>query len=342
VLSIVHVCRSAPPRRGGMEAAVGGLARAQLQRGHEVRIVSLHDPPHEGRAGGVEVVRLARAGPRRYPLAVGLAAATRGADVVHVHGIDGLLDQLAWSRRAPLGVSTHGGYFHTPRDRALKAAWLRTITRLSLSRADRVWFGSEQDRERFAPAQVRGRVVPFGIGDRPPVARDPEPGLLVALGRVDVHKGLDDLIDALPAGVRLEVVGPEHRPGLVAALRERARRVGARVDFVGEVDDDGWRAALSRADRVVLPSRYEGMGLAALEVLAAGVPLVCSDIPAFRPWREAAHLVSFRAPGAGEALLAPISPERVARGRALAAPYRWSERIVAWEAEYGALLAAAR
>lgn len=347
-LRITHVCRTAWPRLGGLEAAVGGLAQAQADRGHSVRIVSLRDPGREGRVDGVEVVRLPRIGPERYPAALGLAAAVRGADIVHVHAIDGLLDQLALRRpSAPVGVSTHGGYFHTARDRALKAVWLRTVTRASLSRVDRVWFGSDQDRERFAPAGVDGRVVSFGFTDRGRVERAPEPGLVVVLGRVDLHKGLDDLIDALPhaAGVRVEIVGPEDRPGLVARLvaRARDRGVSDRVAFCGPVDEDGWRAAAGRAERIALPSRYEGFGLTALEAMAAGVPLVLSDIPAYQAHRDHASVVSFRDPlAAAAALIAPIDHPRVERARAAVVAYAWPARAAAWEAEYAQLLAGRR
>lgn len=345
-MKIAHVCRSAWPRTGGMEAAVGGLAQGLAARGHVVRIVSLRDPGREAPIPNVEVVRLPRLGPKRYPTGWGLLAAVRDADVVHVHGVDGLLDQLTARRRAVpgrIGLSTHGGYFHTARDRLWKALWVRTVTRRSLRALDRVWYTSEADREVFAPAGVPGSVVPFGIVDRGAVDRAPEPGLAVVLGRVDVHKGIDDLIDALPhaPAVRVEVVGPEERPGLVAALRARAsaRGVSERVRFLGPVDDAGWRAAMGRAERLVLPSRYEGFGLAALEGMAAGVPVVLSDIPAFRVHAEHAPIVRFADPiAAAQALVAPIDPARVARARQVAETYRWPARLAAWEAEYARLV----
>jgi alpha-1,3-mannosyltransferase len=340
-LTIAQVCRTSWPRTGGLEVAVGGLARALVARGHRVRIVTLRDPDHPEPVEGLELVRLRRIGPRRYPTALGLADAVRGADLVHVHGLDGLLDALVLRRSAPIGVSTHGGYFHTPRHRRLKQLWLRTVTRWSLERADAVWFSSRADREVLAPAGVPGGVMEDGVDlERfARVVRRPEPGLVVVVGRVDVHKGLDDLVDALPhaPAVRVEVVGPEHRPGLVDALVRRARDRGVadRVTFLGERSPEELAEALGRAERVALPSRFEGFGIAAVEAMAARVPVVLADIPAFRAHAGAARIVSFRDPvAAAGALTEPVPADRVERAAARAAIYAWPARAAAWEAEY--------
>ncbi|MEQ1501837.1 MAG: glycosyltransferase family 4 protein [Myxococcota bacterium] len=355
-MTVVQVCRTWPPRIGGLEASVAGLARAMRDRGHAVRVVTLRDPPAEragtdGRTDGIEVVRLVRIGPRIYPYALGVVRACRGASLVHVHGIDGLLDQLVDGRAAvgaPIGVSTHGAYFHTPRLRAVKGLVLRTRTRWSLRRADRVWFTSDADRDTLAPAGVDGEVLPDGVDVArfAAVVRRPEPGRLLVVGRIDVHKGLDDLIDALaPAADRpwiLELVGPEHAPGTIAALttRARSRGIGDRVRFTGALDGAGLLAALGRADRVVLPSRYEGFGIAAIEAMAARVPVVLSDIPAFRVHRDAARIVDLRAPGAADAILAPIDPGVVERAAGVADRFGWPAVAARWEQVYAELIAA--
>lgn len=55
-----------------------------------------------------------------------------------------------------------------------------------------------------------------------------------------------------------------------------------RVRFVGEVDDSELRRLYRTATALVFPSLYEGFGLPALEALAAGCPVLASDIPALR------------------------------------------------------------
>jgi alpha-1,3-mannosyltransferase len=309
-----------------------------------VRIVTLRDDTERG-LPGVEIVRLPRIGPRRYPTAAGLVGAVRGSDVVHVHGLDGLLDTLVARRAAvgaPIGVSTHGGFFHTARHPISKALWLRTVTRWALRRADAVWFTSESDRAGLAPAGVDGPVLPDGVDVArfASVVRRPEPGLVVVPGRIDVHKGLDDLLAVLSRTdrpFRLEIVGREYAPGLVARLRAQAASagIGDRVRFRGELDDAALLDAFARAGRIVLPSRYEGFGIAAIEAMAARVPLVLSDIPAFRAHAGFARLVDLRAPDAD--VLGPLDPEMVERAAERVATFSWPARAEAWEAAYGAL-----
>lgn len=353
-LRITHVCRTFAPAIGGLEASVSGLAGALRDRGHHVRVVTLDplDPGDRGPPGlrGVEVVRLPRLGPRRYPTGLGLVGAVREGrpDLVHVHGVDGLLDQLLARQIAPIGLSTHGGYQHTDAWRLAKRVWLRTGTRLAFGRVDRVWFSSDADRDAHRPARpppdASVMVDGVDVARFARVVRAPEPGLVLVVGRVDVHKGLDDLIDALPHAphVRVDVVGPESAPGLVAALTERAVRAGVadRVRFVGPLSGDALLDALGRADRVALPSRFEGFGIAAVEAMAAGVPVVAADIPAFRAHDGSVRLVSFRDPvAAAQALVAPFDPARVAEAAVRARSYGWAARAEAWEAAYRAMLA---
>lgn len=102
---------------------------------------------------------------------------------------------------------------------------------------------------------------------------------LVAAGRLRKEKGIDLLLDALPAviqqfpKVRLTVLGegPEE-----AELREQAARLGIDryVDFVG-FQESPW-AYLGNADLFILPSRMEGMPNALLEALALGTSAVAS------------------------------------------------------------------
>jgi glycogen synthase len=103
----------------------------------------------------------------------------------------------------------------------------------------------------------------------------------VYFGRLEWEKGVHDLLAALPRlrrahpGTRLVVAG---RGVQAQALVEQARKLRVRrsVDFVGHLPDRSLVACLAAADAVVLPSRYEPFGIAALEAAAVGAPLVAS------------------------------------------------------------------
>jgi glycogen(starch) synthase len=105
--------------------------------------------------------------------------------------------------------------------------------------------------------------------------------LLLFFGRLEWEKGVQDLIAALPRirarhpGTRLVVAGKGRQEAELMATA-RKHRVRRAVDFVGHLTDRELRAALSAADAVVLPSRYEPFGIVALEAAAAGAPLVAS------------------------------------------------------------------
>jgi glycogen(starch) synthase len=106
--------------------------------------------------------------------------------------------------------------------------------------------------------------------------------LLLYFGRLEWEKGVQDLLAALPRlrrarpGTRLVVAGHGVQ---AAALVEQARKLRVRrsVDFVGHLPDRALVACLAAADAVVLPSRYEPFGIAALEAAAVGAPLVASS-----------------------------------------------------------------
>ena len=196
------------------------------------------------------------------------------------------------------------------------------------------------DVARFAtPAPGRAEQLRAGVGatDRP---------LLLAVGGIEPRKGSDTLVRALAAlagksGIRpvLAVVGghsfQDHR-----AYRERVladvTALGLRFDddvhLVGTVADADMPAWYAAADLLAFPSVKEGFGLAVLEAMSAGLPVVTSDLPVFRE-----YLVDGR-----DALLCPVGDvtalttalhkvlsddglaQRLRRnGRAIAARFSW-------------------
>lgn len=353
---VAQVCRVGAPHEGGMERVVAGLARALQVRGHQVEVFTLDEGPDgrplsEGRFEDVQYRRLGRRGPRRYPFARGLTRAVRGFDLVHVHGLDGLADTLVSARPAPVGISTHGGYFHTSRNRWIKEIALRTWTRRTLQRADAVWYTSEADRARLAAASVVGEVVANGVevGRYAGIERRPEPGRWLVFGRVDVHKGLADVLAVLArVDAHVDVVGPEAHPGLLDALRAEAHRLGVsdRVQFWGHQEDAGpW---IARAELALFPSRYEGFGVALVELMGAGLVPVVSPIPAFDAIvTPGIHgfLLDWSDPiGASRVLRRLRGADLTAAGSAAAERARdfgWERRVLAFERAYERVLSCA-
>src|SRR5207253_112178 len=101
------------------------------------------------------------------------------------------------------------------------------------------------------------------------------------VGRLERQKGFDTLLEALPRwpDCTLQIVGIGSER---AELESRARSLGlaARVEFLGFRDDVA--TLMTRADLYVQPSRWEGFGIAAVEAMASGLPVVCSDVAGLR------------------------------------------------------------
>jgi glycosyltransferase involved in cell wall biosynthesis len=104
--------------------------------------------------------------------------------------------------------------------------------------------------------------------------------VVLFLGRLHERKGLQFLIPAFAQAThdmpdaRLLVVGPD--AGMLEIAQALVAQIGiaARVTFTGMLTGDDQRAALATADLFALPAIGEGLSMAALEAMAAGLPLI--------------------------------------------------------------------
>jgi len=301
-VNVLHVVRQFTPSVGGIESAVMALCSRLQRRGHACEIVTLSrlwdDPrplPPRDVIEGLRVERIPFVGGRRFFLAPGVLKFAPRRTVIHIHAIDFFLDFLAamrWRHRVPFVVSTHGGYFHTEWAMAAKRVYFHTVTRLALAQAARVICDSAQDDRLFAPIVPAHKRVTIANGVEDvffQVRKSVDPGLLVMVGRVAGHKGIDRAIRLLPRirealpQARLMIVGPDVG-GLRAPLEQLARErgVAGSVTFAGAVDRAALMEYLARAHVVLAPSAYEGFGIAVVEAMASGCLVIASDIEAHR------------------------------------------------------------
>ena len=167
------------------------------------------------------------------------------------------------------------------------------------------------------------KMVPFGYFlDVPPLAvvasSRPADGIVrfVSAGQLIHRKGIDVLLRAcgeLPTtGWRLDCYGdgPE-RPQLEHMVGSLG--LADRVAFHGVVSNDDVRAALTRADCAVLPSRFDGWGMLVNESLAAGTPVICTAACGVAVLVSTARLGSVVQPDSAAALSAALA-DAIARG----------------------------
>lgn len=300
---IVILTQCFPPRPGGIETLMGGLAEALTAAGQEVvvyadgsRDLGAYDaglPFAVKRFGGVKPLRRrskARAAQK-------LVAGPRGPSISHV-----IADSwkslefvcLADAReKRPRIVCLAYGMELPVEPTAAKAARIRR----SFAKADVVMAISRATAEMARPFLADAadlRVV------TPPIPPQPQPRddemarlearlhlqagqrLIACLGRLEPRKGVDRLIDAVsrfPAGKVTPVLAVAgdgaDRPRLEALADSLG--VGDRVHFLGFVSEDEKAALLARADVFAMPVRrvgnsIEGFGLVYLEAAWYGTP----------------------------------------------------------------------
>ncbi|HEV3124164.1 MAG TPA: glycosyltransferase family 4 protein [Candidatus Dormibacteraeota bacterium] len=141
--------------------------------------------------------------------------------------------------------------------------------------------------------------------DRGEAKREPERVLFV--GRLEWEKGPLDAVRCIRhlaqdrRGLRGVVIGRGALEGAVRNAVDSARRAGVSIDLLGAVSDDELAEQFARATVVIVPSRYEGLGLVALEAMAGGAAVVGTDVTGLRD-----------AVGDRGVLVEPDAPDRLA------------------------------
>lgn len=344
------------PDEGGAFEHVTQLSAGIARRGHDVAICGL-----EGRRGEdfgaaiaaevevlpVKMTRPVSVGPDARALA-GLLAAQRAfrPDLVHAHGSkEAALGRLArpLRPRVPFAYTPHGYAFAKPFMSAGEHRAYRLFERMLAPLATRVICICEAERRLAAevgPA-TRTRVVYNGIEPPPPgpphreVERLRVHGPVVcALSGLRAGKGLETLIGAFAAvtarrpnaSLVIAGEGPERDP-----LERLARELGIdrAVHLIGEVADVF--PVLRAADLFVHPSWAESFPYAVLEAMAAGTPLIATDVGGTREAvvvAESGLLVAPRDESAlSEAVLSLLADRDRARALADCGSRRFRQRF---------------
>jgi glycosyltransferase involved in cell wall biosynthesis len=222
-------------------------------------------------------------GQRENPLKLSMLAHLRGFDVVHCH------------QQHVLATSLTALACHVPRRRVFVtdlggggwdvSAYLSTDRwfdgHLHLSEYSRECFG--HGGKAFAHV-ILGGVDPLKFSPGcPRVSR----GAVLYAGRLLPHKGINDLIAAMPPELELEIIGRVADERFLADLHRMA--AGKRVRFRHDCDDAELVEAYRASICVVLPSVYrtiygdetrvpELLGQTLLEGMACGRPVICTRV----------------------------------------------------------------
>ncbi len=321
-MRILHLINTLDPASGGTCEAVRQLALTHAAAGHQITIASL-DPPDSPFLSAMPCPAQG-CGPTqgRFGFAPGLAgwlaAHLADSDLLVVHGLwqyHGLAARRACrAQRKPYAVYPHGmldPWFKRQYPLKHLKKWLYWPwgEYRVLRDAAAVVFTTEAERllarTSFWLYRARERVASLGIAEPPGdstrqraafLARFPALAAtrnLLFLGRIHVKKGCDLALAAFAAvaasdqRLRLVMAGPDSGQERDQLERAAARHgIAERVIWTGLVQGDEKWGALRSSEAFVLPSHQENFGLAVVEALACGVPVLISD--QVNVWRDIA------------------------------------------------------
>jgi glycosyltransferase involved in cell wall biosynthesis len=299
----MHAAKFYPPALGGMETLVQYLCEGTAGE-WDVRAVVANETrlTIEERCGRVRVVRAGSLGTvASVPLCPSLPFHLwrEPADCVVLHEPNPVAGSALWLRTpAPRLIVWH----HSDLVRPWWAPYTYGVVQRALyRRADCVVVSNPVLAARSPLVRLARRVevIPLGIDlehyRAPDAVREalvervraiaPGPHILF-VGRFVYYKGIDVLIDAMtrcPGTLLLVGDGP-----LEGELRMQVATLGLqdRVRFIGRVSDEDLPAYYHASDVFVLPSVAvtEAYGLVQIEAMAAGVPVVSTNLPTGVPW----------------------------------------------------------
>jgi phosphatidylinositol alpha-mannosyltransferase len=306
-MKIALVCPYDWSKPGGVRAHVANLAEFLLER-HEVRIFA---PTSRGLSTqGIDrhVQHVGRPVPIRYnssvaPVGLGPRVVYRmkrrlqeyGPHVTHIHEPLAPWVSMAATVGGPMPkIGTFHAWSDSDRIYSMTAPFIRKIVQDL-----KVRVAVSPSAQSFAAAAMgvptsSFRILPNGVDDHrfadaAPIEEllNPDKPLLLFVGRLEKRKGLDTLIKAF---LRLRASGHRLRLCVVGEGPERERcqslvppSLRTEVLFVGAVGHSELPRYHASADVFVSPANGgESFGIVLLEGMAAGLPVVASNIPGYR------------------------------------------------------------
>ncbi|MEZ5383068.1 MAG: glycosyltransferase family 4 protein [Microthrixaceae bacterium] len=291
-MRIGMVCPYSLSVPGGVQGQVLGLARAMRRRGHVVRVLAPCDgpPPEPGVTPLGSSIPFATNG-SVAPLAPDPSAQLRlmravwdeDFDVLHLHEplVPGVTNTALVVKPCPMV-----GTFHASGDFSSYSTWLRPLGSWAVRRLDvrvavsedarttaRVWFDDDDLLVLYnaVDTQALRGVVPTPT-DGPTI---------FFVGRHETRKGLGVLLAAmahLPPEVRLWVAST----GPLTDELKAAYADDQRIEWLGRLTDAERDSRLAGADVFCGPALGgESFGVVLLEAMAAGTPVVASNIPGY-------------------------------------------------------------
>jgi glycosyltransferase involved in cell wall biosynthesis len=324
-MKILQIINSHALEDGGAQRLALEMHRRYLAQGHDSHLLSLMPSPVDE----PNTYTLGSRSPYHPRVLVGLnrflsQPEWQDVDLCHVHLFPAQVWAVVASRmgriRAAM-ITTEHNTFNRRRGTLVG----RLCDRLTLGRYRRIVCISPATSEALAhwQPQVGRNLVTIANGiDLTRYAnsgnsnRDQKVPIILATGRISVQKNYESALRAIELlkdrQFEFWIAGKDELSG---EMQKLAKELGVedRVRFLGFQADIP--SLLNQADIYLLTSRWEGFGLAVVEAMAAGLPVVCSDVPGVR---EVVRSQSGGSDGStsGAFLVDPSSPQAIAQSLA--------------------------
>lgn len=300
-MRVLQLSKFFPPIFGGIETVTWELAEGLQAAGVRVEVLCANQAPRtvrERAPSGYGVVRAGSWGQwlstsMAPPMVAEMLRRRHAQDIVHVHMPDPMAAAALWTTRPAARIVVHWHSDVVRQRRAL--ALYRPLQDWLLARADAVIATSDAYARAsgpLAPWLGKVAVVPIGMSDNRPLAcrlraaevRQRVRGrhLVFALGRMTYYKGFEVLIEAarqLPDDCAVIIGGHGE---LLEPYRQLVARSGlsGKVQLPGHIPDDELASYFEACDVFCMPStlRAEAYGVAMVEAMGVGRPVVASDI----------------------------------------------------------------
>jgi sugar transferase (PEP-CTERM/EpsH1 system associated) len=277
-----------PPAIGGMASVIGMLAQSSLSSRFELSLIET------GKTTPANRTLLQGLRARLGVMSAWWSRLAR-SDIAHIHTcsgfsffLDSLLLLLARTRKVPVVLHVHGARFDDFLDGL--PPWFSIPARGVMRRADVVIVLSDEWRQRLETRLpgARLRVVCNGVASD---AIDPRQDYrhdeieFLFLGNLGDRKGVPELLNAVACSSdrwRLLLAGGEEQPGYTDWVRNEIARLDRsdRIHVLGPVVGADKTRLLACASGFVLPSHAEGLPIALLEAMIAGLPVIVTAVGA--------------------------------------------------------------
>jgi glycosyltransferase involved in cell wall biosynthesis len=352
---IVHVSSYYPPHLGGQENAVASLARQLAQSGYVVDVITstMGGGPRGISVGhGMRITRLGGVVFGHAPILpwfpVALFQATKPDSIVHVHIGQAFTPEMVWLvsalRRFKYVAQLHIDFAPSGPAGVLLPMYKRHILKRVLQAADAIVVLNEKTLQTVrteygftGKAYIMNNGIDeafFALQRSPLLPEPPQTLRLLFVGRLTPQKNVAALLSALhrtEQQVSLHIIGegPEGK-----TLRRLADSLGLlNVTFHGRLTREAVMRFYQTCDALIMPSLYEAQPLVLLEAMAAGIPIIGTNVIGVQEHLEGVGIIVEPTPaGLAEGISQFYSqydtlPARLKAGARRANTMRWPQTL---------------